>query len=187
MVHLIGFCPGSYREVSPRSTLLLHTSADSYMLGRNQIAVGYRIRFILHIMLILSLGLLITFTQFLLTLLFAWPHQFSRENAPFFLKRNAIPIRRWLLNIVLFFSVNILNNLAFGYKISVPVHIILRSGGSVTTILVGWLWGKRFTRLQIISVAFLTIGVIIAAMADAQAQVSSRLKTCSVPVSPVAL
>jgi hypothetical protein len=28
------------------------------------------------------------------------------------------------LNIVLFFSVNILNNMAFGYKISVPVHII---------------------------------------------------------------
>jgi len=62
--------------------------------------------------------------------------------------------------------------MAFGYKISVPLHIILRSGGSVTTILVGWLWGKRYTRLQIISVAFLTIGVIIAAMADAQAQVS---------------
>lgn len=118
------------------------------------------------------MGLLITFTQFLLTLLFAWPHQFSRQNPPFFLKQNAISIRRWLLNIVLFFSINILNNLAFGYKISVPVHIILRSGGSVTTILVGWLWGKRFTRLQIISVAFLTIGVIIAAMADAQAQVS---------------
>ncbi len=82
-----------------------------------------------------------------------------------------MPITRWLLNIVLFFSVNILNNQAFGYKISVPVHIILRSGGSVTTIVVGWLWGKRFTRVQVVSVACLTVGVIIAAMSDAQAQV----------------
>ena len=64
-----------------------------------------------------------------------------------------------------------LNNFAFGYDISVPVHIILRSGGSVTTIVVGFLWGKRFTRMQVFSVAVLTIGVIIAAMADAQSKV----------------
>lgn len=89
-----------------------------------------------------------------------------------FLKPTVIPIRRWLFSILLFFTVNTLNNMAFGYKISVPVHIILRSGGSVCTILVGWLWGKRYTRVQVISVAFLTVGVIIAAMADAQAQVS---------------
>ena len=155
------------------------------MLGRNPIAVGCFCLLPLHKILIPGLGLLITFTQFLLTLLFAWPHQFSRQNPPFFLKRNAIPIRRWLLNIVLFFSVNILNNLAFGYKISVPVHIILRSGGSVTTILVGWLWGKRFTRLQIVSVAFLTIGVIIAAMADAKAQVRSWPQSHPLPFAPI--
>lgn len=78
---------------------------------------------------------------------------------------------RWIPNILLFFTVNMLNNFAFGYNISVPVHIILRSGGSVTTILVGFLWGKRFTRMQVFSVAMLTAGVIIAAMSDAKAKV----------------
>lgn len=65
-----------------------------------------------------------------------------------------------------------LNNLAFGYQISVPVHIILRSGGSVTTMVVGWMWGKRYTQMQVFSVAVLTLGVVIAAMADAQSRVN---------------
>ena len=82
-----------------------------------------------------------------------------------------MPVARWIPNILLFFTVNMLNNFAFGYNISVPVHIILRSGGSVTTILVGFLWGKRFTRMQVFSVAMLTAGVIIAAMSDAKAKV----------------
>ena len=67
-----------------------------------------------------------------------------------------------------------LNNFAFGYNISVPVHIILRSGGSVTTILVGWIWGKHFSNMQVVSVGMLTVGIIIAAMADAQSKVFSH-------------
>ena len=64
-----------------------------------------------------------------------------------------------------------LNNFAFGYKISVPVHIILRSGGSVTTMLVGWIWGKRYTRTQVFSIAVLTAGVVMAALSDAKSKV----------------
>ncbi len=55
---------------------------------------------------------------------------------------------RWLPNIAMFFAVNMLNNFAFGYNISVPVHIILRSGGSVMTMGVGYLWGKRYSKVQ---------------------------------------
>ncbi|KAI4132070.1 MAG: hypothetical protein LQ338_000928 [Usnochroma carphineum] len=115
-------------------------------------------------------GNLITFVQFLVTALFTWPHHFSATRPPFFLKPRAIPLARWLPNIVLFFTVNLLNNFAFGYNISVPVHIILRSGGSVTTMLVGYIWGKRYTPVQVLSVAMLTVGIIIAAMADAQSK-----------------
>lgn len=90
----------------------------------------------------------------------------------------------------MFFAVNMLNNFAFGYNISVPVHIILRSGGSVMTMLVGYAWGKRYTSMQsesvlvmvskfvgcaeclsVLSVAMLTAGIGVAAMADAQAKV----------------
>ncbi|KAI4270001.1 MAG: hypothetical protein LQ337_006953 [Flavoplaca oasis] len=115
-------------------------------------------------------GNLITFVQFLVTACLTWPTHFSTARPPFFLKPRAIPIIRWLPYIALFFTVNFLNNYAFGYNISVPVHIILRSGGSVTTMLVGFIWGKRYTPVQIMSVAMLTIGIIVAAMADARSK-----------------
>lgn len=116
-------------------------------------------------------GNLITFVQFAVTALLTWPTHFSASQPPFFLKPRAIPIVRWLPYIALFFTVNFLNNYAFGYNISVPVHIILRSGGSVTTMLVGFIWGKRYTPVQIMSVAMLTVGIIVAAMADARSKV----------------
>ncbi|MCJ1288313.1 golgi uridine diphosphate-N- acetylglucosamine transporter [Xylographa opegraphella] len=115
-------------------------------------------------------GLLITFTQFVVTFLLTWPRHFSSTHRPWYLRTPAVPLLRWVPNILLFFCVNMLNNFAFGYNISVPVHIILRSGGSVTTIFVGWLWGKRFSKMQVISVGMLTVGIIIAATADAQAR-----------------
>ena len=88
-------------------------------------------------------------------------------------------MRRWIPNIVLFFAINTANNFAFGYNISVPVHIILRSGGSVMTMIVGFIWGKRFTRMEVLSVCLLTFGVIMAAMADAQEKVSQAQLTDS--------
>jgi dolichyl-phosphate-mannose-protein mannosyltransferase len=67
-----------------------------------------------------------------------------------------------------------LNNWAFAFNISVPVHIILRSFGSVTTMIAGWLRGKKYTPVQIFSVALLTIGVMVSAWADAASKVFVR-------------
>ena len=109
--------------------------------------------------------------QFLFVACTSYGSQFDSKRPPFFLKPNRVPIRRWLVNILLFFTINVLNNHAFSYNISVPIHIILRSGGSITTLVAGYLWGKRFSRLQIISVTLLTVGVIIAAWSDQQSKV----------------
>lgn len=79
-----------------------------------------------------------------------------------------------MVNIVLFFTINVLNNHAFSYDISVPVHIILRSGGSITTMAAGYLYGKRYTRTQMVAVVLLTLGVILAAWSDSQAKASYR-------------
>lgn len=70
-----------------------------------------------------------------------------------------------------------LNNWAFAFHISVPLHIILRSFGSVTTLSVGWLAGKKYSGIQICSVAALTVGVIVSAWADARQKVSSAEKS----------
>ncbi len=116
-------------------------------------------------------GTLLTFIQFIFVALTGYISQFDSSRPPFFLALNRVPIRRWLINVTLFFTINVLNNYAFGFDISVPMHIILRSGGSITTLIAGYLWGKRFSRLQITSVILLTVGVIIAASSDAKSKV----------------
>ncbi|KAK4197034.1 UAA transporter family-domain-containing protein [Triangularia verruculosa] len=113
-------------------------------------------------------GLLLTFVQFIFVAITSLPSQLDSKRPPLYLKSNRVPIRRWLVNIVLFFAINVLNNHAFSYEISVPVHIILRSGGSITTMLAGSLYGKRYSRIQVTAVLLLTVGVITAAWSDSQ-------------------
>ncbi|KAF7866779.1 hypothetical protein EAF04_005621 [Stromatinia cepivora] len=115
-------------------------------------------------------GTLMTFVQFLFVAVTGYISQFDRSRPPLFLTPNRVPIRRWIINIVLFFTINVLNNHAFSYNISVPMHIILRSGGSITTLAAGYIWGKRFSRIQVIAVTLLTIGVVTAAWSDAQSK-----------------
>lgn len=116
--------------------------------------------------------------QFLFVAVTGYVSQFERSRPPLFLRPNKVPLRRWLVNIVLFFSINVLNNHAFSYDISVPVHIILRSGGSITTMIAGSLWGKKYSRIQITAVILLTIGVITAAWSDAQTKVCLAPLAC---------
>ncbi|KAI0012882.1 UAA-domain-containing protein [Xylariaceae sp. FL0662B] len=115
-------------------------------------------------------GTLLTFVQFLFVAATGYISQFDSTRPPFFLRPNRVPLRRWLVNIVLFFSINVLNNHAFSYDISVPVHIILRSGGSITTMVAGSLYGKRYSRIQVVAVLLLTVGVITAAWSDARSK-----------------
>jgi UAA transporter family len=77
----------------------------------------------------------------------------------------------------MFYAVNMLNNWAFAFDISVPVHIILRSFGSVTTMAAGWLRGKTYSRVQVLSVVVLTVGVLVSAWADAEAKVRLHLRS----------
>ena len=112
--------------------------------------------------------------QFLFVAVTSYVSQFDRMRPPFYFAPNRVPMSRWLVNSILFFSINVLNNHAFSYNISVPVHIILRSGGSITTMIAGSIWGKKYSRVQIIAVLLLTVGVILAAWSDAQSKVRRK-------------
>ena len=118
-------------------------------------------------------GTLITAVQFLLTsFITLFSHlDFSRGISNFYLKPRAVPFQQWIIYTTFFLLINVLNNIAFDYKISVPLHIILRSAGPVTTMIVGYLYGgRRYRPLQIIAVCLLFLGVTVAALADAQAK-----------------
>jgi solute carrier family 35 (UDP-xylose/UDP-N-acetylglucosamine transporter), member B4 len=117
-------------------------------------------------------GTLITATQFLFTSLFTLSSNLdlSRGLRHLYLRRRSIPFGRWLVYTAFFLTINILNNAAFGYKISVPLHIILRSAGPVATMAVGYFSGKHYTKLQVVAVLLLFLGVVQAAIADARAK-----------------
>ncbi|WPG97987.1 UAA transporter [Acrodontium crateriforme] len=114
-----------------------------------------------------SSGLLITFFQFVFTTLASYPTQASTTGA-YGVRKPTVPVRNWAFMAAMFFSINMLNNWAFAFSISVPVHIILRSFGSVTTMLAGVLRGKCYSPLQISSVVLLTVGVLVSAWADSE-------------------
>jgi solute carrier family 35 (UDP-xylose/UDP-N-acetylglucosamine transporter), member B4 len=111
--------------------------------------------------------------QFVTVSLFTIPSflSWSAGAAQCFLKAPVIPLKSWVIYTVFFVTVNLLNNWAFAYRISVPLHIILRSGGPTASMIIGYLYnGRRYSRMQIFSVMLLTLGVVAAALADAKAQ-----------------
>lgn len=74
----------------------------------------------------------------------------------------AIPVSKWIVQVVLFLLTSLLNNMAFKYRVPMAIHIIFRSAGLVTNLLIGKLWaGKRYTRLQVLSVLIVTAGVVL--------------------------
>ncbi|OXV05299.1 hypothetical protein Egran_06934 [Elaphomyces granulatus] len=120
-----------------------------------------------------SSGPLITFVQFLTAAFFTLPGFLSFSAGPqaLFLRPRAIPLTSWLISTAFFVTVNLLNNWAFAYSISVPLHIIIRSAGPVASMIVGCLYNaKRYSRLEIFAVSLLTIGAVWAALADADAK-----------------
>ncbi|RIA93857.1 UAA transporter [Glomus cerebriforme] len=115
-------------------------------------------------------GNLFTFAQFLFIScegLF-YNLEFSSSSIPH-LKKRTVPVHRWLTMVVLFFTVSVLNNIALGYNISVPLHIIFRSGGLIVSLILGWaIVGKRYSIQQVISVIMVTLGVACATISSAK-------------------
>lgn len=112
-------------------------------------------------------GHLLTFTQFVFVAIEGYIYFFdSKRPRGLFIAQRNVPLTSWLLPVSLFFAVSLLNNYVWVYHISVPVHIIFRSGGTVATMTAGMLVGKRYTIKQTLSVIVLTAGVIIATLAS---------------------
>lgn len=87
------------------------------------------------------------------------------------LRPRTIPITRYLVMVILFWMVSVLNNAAFAYHIPVPLHMIVRSGSLITSASLGWaLFGKRYSFKKIVAIASVTLGVAIATTASANSK-----------------
>ncbi|KTW29316.1 hypothetical protein T552_01271 [Pneumocystis carinii B80] len=110
---------------------------------------------------LISKGLLITFLQFLYITIEGLVYNFF-TGSTFLVKRN-VPIGSWMIIVSLFFTATFLNNKAYSYGISIPMHIITQSGGIFILVILEWLYiNKKPDIYQMISIAILTSGVIIA-------------------------
>ncbi|XP_042878767.1 UDP-xylose and UDP-N-acetylglucosamine transporter-like [Penaeus japonicus] len=109
-------------------------------------------------------GTILTFAQFLFIAVegFVVTMDWGR-------KKNAIPVKEYLLLMAMFFTVNVTNNMAFGYKISMPLHIIFRSGGLIASLVMGVLvLGRSYALSKYLSVIMITLGTIICTFASAE-------------------
>ena len=86
-----------------------------------------------------------TFAQFLFVALEGLRNQVEWGSYGPRLKPTKVPLSRWVVLVTLFFVVSVLNNLALGYRISMPLHIIFRSGGLFANMVLGAIiLGKRY-------------------------------------------
>ncbi|WFD23284.1 golgi uridine diphosphate-N- acetylglucosamine transporter [Malassezia equina] len=122
-------------------------------------------------------GTLLTLAQFVATTLIAllceleWRSMYGWPVL--WLRRPGVPLRRWLIQVVLYFITSILNNEAFAFHIPMSVHIVFRSGGMLVNMVLGYtVSGKRYSLLQLASVMLVTVGVIVATLSAAMPSAS---------------
>ncbi|CAG8567797.1 10808_t:CDS:2 [Dentiscutata erythropus] len=111
-------------------------------------------------------GNLFTFAQFLFIASEGLLYNLDFSSSIPKLKKRHVPLYRWFLQVVMFFTVSVLNNIAFGYKISVPLHIIFRSGGLIVSMILA----------QVIAVVSVTLGVILATISSSDANVEEKVE-----------
>lgn len=102
-------------------------------------------------------GHLVTFTQFLFAacmgLIF---------TSKFFTVKPVIPMREYVLLVVMFFVSNVCNNYAFNFHIPMPLHMIFRSGSLMANMVMGIVILKRsYDIWKYISVVVITLGIIV--------------------------
>lgn len=105
-----------------------------------------------------GIGYLVTFSQFL----FISIHGFIFTVKCGTVKPN-IALYDYFLLVIMFFSGNLANNVAFNFNIPVPLHMIFRSGSLVANMIMGIIiLKKKYTFVKYFSVGMITVGIALA-------------------------
>ncbi|XP_018421875.1 PREDICTED: UDP-xylose and UDP-N-acetylglucosamine transporter [Nanorana parkeri] len=114
-------------------------------------------------------GNIVTFAQFLLIAVEGFIFQ-----ADFGRKRPAIPLRYYFIMVAMFFTVSVVNNYALNLNISMPLHMIFRSGSLIANMVLGILiLHKRYSISKYLSIGLVSFGIFICTLMSAK-QVASH-------------
>ncbi|KAI6645982.1 hypothetical protein LOD99_13237 [Oopsacas minuta] len=105
-----------------------------------------------------------TFCQFLFisTFLFATHSKFGSRPL-------AVPPVYHALMVTFFFISNVVNNWVFKFNISLPLHMIFRSGSLLVNMILGvLLMNKRYSLMKYLAVVMVTIGIALATTVSAK-------------------
>ena len=87
----------------------------------------------------------------------------------------------WYLALTsIFWTLSVLNNMAYDYEISQPLHMVFRSSSLAVSLLLGFLFfRKRYNVPQVVGVAIVTIGIFATTFADSSVATSCGPTGCS--------
>ena len=91
-----------------------------------------------------------------------------RGLLPLALRPLTVPLRHYAGMTALFFSMSVLNNAAYNFNISQPMHMVFRSSSLMVTYVMGRaFFKKQYTRQELLAVVLLTCGALSATAAEA--------------------
>ncbi len=119
-------------------------------------------------------GQLLTLLQFAFVAALSVHNRFEWRSSRVTLRPLSVPILWYALLTAVFWTLSVLNGMAYDYNISIAFHMVFRSSSLAISLLLGaTVFGKRYERTQVIGVILVTLGILIATAADAKPMGSS--------------
>ncbi|CAK8686089.1 unnamed protein product [Clavelina lepadiformis] len=89
--------------------------------------------------------------------------------------KRIVPLKNYLVMVVIYFSVSLTNIMALNCNIPMPLHMIFKSGSLVASMFLGSILLKRsYSRQKIAAVGFLSVGIFICTLATSLHSSSSN-------------
>jgi len=133
-----------------------------------------------------QIGSALTFFQMLFITLHTLPSFLTFQKSPWLprLKPRQVPLMQWTLQVFLVTASSLLLNWAHAYKVPLTVLIVFRSAGLAISMLFGFLFlKKRYASIQILCVAVVSVGVVLATISRSPFFSSARSSARSSPLT----
>ncbi|KAF8654621.1 hypothetical protein AX16_003532 [Volvariella volvacea WC 439] len=92
------------------------------------------------------------------------------------LKPRRVPLSQWALQVIVLTSSTLLNNWAYAYNVPLTILIVFRSAGLAISMVLGYLvLQRRYTKLQVLSVLSVSVGVVLVTLSRPSGSVSAHI------------